>query len=305
VRQSQLWSELPKGGVGGHGAGASLKRHHLTGAILLNDAPLPRAFNWANVSGVSFVTPVRNQHIPTYCGSCWAFAATNVLADRWNVAYRNTGSPPPDLVLSTQNVLSCGNDLVSCGTCRGGDDASVFVYAQQHGIPHESCSNYMAKDTTCIANAAIEGDNRPHCYNCDEEAQCFSIKEYHRLFVRENSIGKVEGPVAMKAEILANGPISCGIMATNAMEHKYSNGVFSEPPSEIDSRINHVVEVFGWGVDNHDNEYWHVKNSWGSEWGEDGYMRLVTSDNTGPAGRGNNLVETECTYATPDRYAMQ
>ena len=237
-----------------------------------------------------------------YCGSCWAFSATSVLADRWNVRSRGSGSPPPGLVLSTQNVLSCGNDLVGCGTCSGGDDASVFVYAQQHGIPHESCSNYMARDTTCQANLAIGGDNRPNCYNCDEEASCYAIREYHRLFVREGSIGTLSGGPAMKAEILSNGPISCGIMATRAMEHSYSGGIFSEPPSETDSRINHVVEVVGWGVDALNNEYWHVRNSWGTEWGEDGFMRIVSSANLGPAGVGNNLVETECTYATPDRY---
>ena len=240
-----------------------------------------------------------------YCGSCWAFSATSVLADRWNVRSRGSGSPPPGLVLSTQNVLSCGNDLVGCGTCSGGDDASVFVYAQQHGIPHESCSNYMARDTTCQANLAIGGDNRPNCYNCDEEASCYAIREYHRLFVREGSIGTLSGGPAMKAEILSNGPISCGIMATRAMEHSYSGGIFSEPPSETDSRINHVVEVVGWGVDALNNEYWHVRNSWGTEWGEDGFMRIVSSANLGPAGVGNNLVETECTYATPDRYAYR
>ena len=109
----------------------------------------------------------------------------------------------------------------------------------------------------------------------------------------------------MKAEIYANGPISCGIQATNKMEHRYSGGVFSEAASETDSRINHVVGVVGWGVDHVGNEYWVVRNSWGTEWGEDGFMRLVTSANTGPAGKGNNLVETECTYAVPDRYAVR
>jgi len=265
---------------------------------------MPTAFSWANVTGVNYLIPMRNQHIPVYCGSCWAFSSTNVLSDRWNVRFMGTGSPPPDLILSPQNVLSCGNDAVGCGTCQGGDDATVFVYAEQHGIPHESCSNYMARDTTCSATAPIENDNRPQCYNCDEEAKCYSIREYHRLFVRQGSIGTLSGGTAMKAEIKANGPISCGIQATPRMEHQYTTGVFSEPPSETDSRINHVVEVYGWGLDNKGNEYWHVRNSWGAEWGEDGFMRIATSANTGPAGKGNNLIETECSYATPDRYAM-
>ena len=219
--------------------------------------------------------------------------------------FQGTGSPPPDIVLSTQNVLSCGNSAVGCGTCQGGDDATVFAYATSHGIPHESCSNYMARDTTCLANGPIAGDNRPQCYNCDEEAACYAIHDYHRLYAREGSTGRVEGVAAMKAEIKANGPISCGIMATPALEHEYVGGgaPFSEPPSDQDNRINHVVEVVGWGV--HEptgDEYWHIRNSWGAEWGEDGFAKIVTSHNTGPAGTGNNLIETECTYATPDRY---
>ena len=63
ARKTQLWNTLPKGGMGGHGAGVGLK--HMNGMIHLNGEPLPRQFTWANVSGVSYLSSVRNQHIPT------------------------------------------------------------------------------------------------------------------------------------------------------------------------------------------------------------------------------------------------
>ena len=171
MRLASRWQAIEHHPLSSGFRAANTSMYKITQMNLLANktSELPKDFTWANVSGHSYLTPVRNQHIPTYCGSCWAFAPTSVLEDRYNVMTMGTGRVMPDLVLSTQNVLSCGNDLVGCGTCRGGDDAAVFKYAEQAGIPHESCSNYMATDTTCDAALPPEGNNRPPCYNCDEK----------------------------------------------------------------------------------------------------------------------------------------
>ena len=83
---------------------------------------------------------------------------------------------------------------------------------------------------------------------------------------------------------------------------QYEGGIFSEVQPDNDARINHVVGVVGWGTDEDNNSYWVVRNSWGTEWGEDGFMRIVTSDNQGPAGTGNNMIEEECAFAEVDRF---
>jgi len=263
---------------------------------------LPDQFHWGNASGVDYLSPVRNQHIPTYCGSCWAFATTSAIADRWHIWQSDTPFTP--VVLSTQHVLSCGNIPPSqVGTCEGGDDAAVYTFAEQHGIPHESCSNYMATDTTCESHSPITNTNKPACYTCDEKQNCWSINTYRKLFVRK--ITRLEGADTMRREIYKNGPITCGIMATDKMIDDYKGGIFSESVRDDtdDAHINHVIEVVGYGNDDHGNKYWRVRNSWGTEWGDNGFMNIVTSDNNGPAGTGNNFIETECLAAIPDRWA--
>ena len=127
------------------------------------------------------------------------------------------------------------------------------------------------------------------------------MSNFRKLFT--SAVGSVRGPDEMKHEIYARGPVSCGIDATDEMEAYQGNGVtFAQPASSPAKGINHVVSVVGWGKDAQNNDYWVVRNSWGVTWGNDGFMKLVTSYNKGPLGTSNNLVEMDCYYGVVDRY---
>jgi len=278
-RNVSLWEEMRAG------------RYLLTAEphTYLNPEALPMDFSWADVNGTNYMTTIRNQHIPVYCGSCWAMGSTSALADRLNILMGP--SKMPQAMLSVQAVLSCGNDATDCGTCDGGDDGPVYKWAKISGIPHESCSNYMAVDTTCNAKKVTK-TNKPECYTCSPSGKpaCKPIKKYAKLRVSE--FGDCSGYAKMKAEIFARGPISCGIDATDKME-AYTGGIYSEKGARS---IDHIISVVGWGKASTGDEYWLVRNSWGEPWGEGGLMRIVTSKNKGPAGTANNAIEQECGF---------
>ena len=76
---------------------------------------LPESFNWGSVDGKSYLTKSLNQHIPQYCGSCWAHGALSSLGDRIKIARKAQGD---DINLSIQFILNCGTEMA--GSCHGG-----------------------------------------------------------------------------------------------------------------------------------------------------------------------------------------
>ena len=111
---------------------------------------LPDSFHWGDVDGKSYLTRSMNQHVPQYCGSCWAFGALSSLADRIKIARASSssssGSPATtdDIHLSVQYILNCGGSVA--GSCHGGSHTGVYQFIQQHSgyVPYETCMPYLA-----------------------------------------------------------------------------------------------------------------------------------------------------------------
>ena len=92
----------------------------------------------------------------------------------------------------------------------------------------------------------------------------------------------------MKAELALNGPISCGIHATDNFEHNYFGGIYSEVIKF--PLINHEISVIGYGIEN-GVEYWIGRNSWGTYWGEMGFFQMQMYTN-------NLEIEKDCLAGT-------
>lgn len=200
------------------------------------DAPSPKAsaFSWLEAGKM---TPVKNQGT---CGSCWAF--TTAAAMEANFMIRRGLS----LDLSEQSMLDCSGG----GSCNGGWYGTVFSYYMTRSAALETAAPYRGKDTICTT-ANARGDYRVSAWG------------YVR---RDMGIPTV---AQMKEALCTYGPVAATIKATNAFQG-YKSGIFDEHASVFGPRdINHAVLIVGW---DDSKKAYLVKNSWGTGWGEKGYV---------------------------------
>jgi len=103
---------------------------------LLHLSALPEQVLWNDVDGQNYLTNVWNQHIPQYCGSCWAQAATSAFSDRIKIARKAAW---PDINISPQVLISCEADSDGC---HGGYAKSAFEWMSKNEITDRTCSIY-------------------------------------------------------------------------------------------------------------------------------------------------------------------
>ena len=251
---------------------------------LLDLKALPTNFWYGDIEGTNYLSWTVNQHLPQYCGSCWAQSSVSTIADRINIM-NNNGFPRT--VLSVQAVINCHGG----GTCNGGNINGVFEFAYKHGIPEYGCQVYEAANPSNYSCSPIQV-----CKNCQrgsdpDSSECWAVQNYTTWHVSE--FGMVLGPEAMKKEIFARGPIACSMDVTSRFE-KYTGGIYSEKVAV--PVMNHAVAVVGWGKDAASGvEYWIVRNSWGSHFGLNGYFQIqMYKDNLG-------IDSHECWWGVPSQ----
>jgi len=202
---------------------------------------LPPTFNWCDLGGC---TPVKDQG---QCGSCWAFATVGPLEQ--NVLIQEGSAED----LSEQYLVSCNAEGWGCN---GGWFAHEYHAwkvppgEDGAGAVLEAAFPYVARDEACAP---------PH-------AHLYQIQSWH--FVQDEwSVAPV---VDIKRAIYENGPVAAAVCVNSAFQG-YGGGVFEGPPCTV---VNHAVVLVGWDDGQGEAGVWFLRNSWGPEWGEGGYMLI-------------------------------
>ena len=221
-RHSELWTREQEDAAG------IVRERIISPRPSIATEDLPDAFSWADKDGKSYITKTLNQHIPQYCGSCWAHGALSALADRIKIARNGKGA---DINLAIQHVLTCG----TAGSCHGGSATGVYHWIAEisnktgSGVVYDTCSPYMAcssesTDGFCGALGDDAWSCRPDnvCRTCSTFAskggKCVEVDLHPNVTVVE--YGEVKGADDIAKEIYTRGPVACTVDATPLQDYE-------------------------------------------------------------------------------------
>ena len=236
---------------------------------------LPMNFSWQNVSGVDYVSPLRDQG---NCGSCFAHASSEMMTARVRVALGKKGTPPP---IDTGYIAS-PEDIVRCSVftqgCKGGFNYLAALHMFAFGIVDERCFPYQS--------GYRNGETIDCSWKCQDESMASTM--YAVDFGYVGGYYGAGNEVNMLLELYERGPIAVSLEVTDVFL-KYKSGVLTGPsghtgddrnknPVEIS---NHAVLLIGWGFDEQTSlPYWLIQNSWGRHWGDAGLIRVQRGTDT-------------------------
>lgn len=184
--------------------------------------------------------PIRNQG---GCGSCWAFTAMGAYEGTYRLRFNQL------IDTSEQHVVSCAG----AGSCAGGWWDPVYSWMMSNAVRLESQTPYTATNGTCAGSP-------PGTY----KAAAWG-------FVTVKA--EVPSVAALKSALVTHGPLAVAVRVTPAFQ-AYTGGVFNQNDT---GWINHGVVIVGW---DDTKGAWRIRNSWGTGWGENGYMWIKYGANS-------------------------
>ncbi|XVE53984.1 hypothetical protein DITRI_Ditri03aG0046400 [Diplodiscus trichospermus] len=209
----------------------------------LTDVVLPESKDWREAG---IVSPVKDQGS---CGSCWTFSTTGALEAAYHQAFGK------GISLSEQQLVDCAGAFNNFG-CNGGLPSQAFEYIKYNGgLDTEEAYPYTAKDGQCKFSSENIG-----------------VQVIDSVNITLGSEDELKHAVALVR------PVSVAFQVVTSFRF-YKGGVYtSDKCGSTSMDVNHAVLAVGYGVEN-GIPYWLIKNSWGAEWGDNGYFKMEMGKN--------------------------
>ncbi|XP_045482167.1 tubulointerstitial nephritis antigen-like [Harmonia axyridis] len=246
---------------------------------IYNPESLPRQFD-ATLEWPNYITDIQDQGD---CAASWAISTAAVASDRFGIV-----SKGQEVVrLSAQELISCDKRGQQTQNCRGGYLDRAWAFIKHRGLVDEECFPYKGFDMACDLDIfGTLRDNRCRIPPNSQRTSTYLTAPAYRL----------GNETDIMYEIMVSGPVQATMLVQNDF-FTYVGGVYEQTDIVESPKKGFLsVRIVGWGEEYTNRglmKYWKVANSWGKDWGEDGYFRIVR-------GRDESEIESFVVAAWPE-----